>query len=272
MGGREVEACRYWGWPVGGIHTWGFPSGSWANFLMESSETISFKTLPNSYLLLSQSPLPPPIMELPFQDTGCSEREMSLFGSILHSWRSLALTHQLSLPLWEKCRPNGSQGGLSCASWGGRGNAGKSSCSPYSRQFIWTHVFIFLAECYNFFSGSLAFHKGSLVPVGDGPRWCSPGALVHCREGWNLFTGDCRVHSWYWGLSVCYPVQRWTRCFLGPLAYGAGSHNSQRGNFIWGWMNAKFLLLWGGAKTRNVLCCCDADVTIILGNVWTLPY
>lgn len=40
----------------------------------------------------------------------------------------------------------------------------KSSYSPYPLQFIQTHIFFSPAECYNFFTGNLDLHKGSLVP------------------------------------------------------------------------------------------------------------
>ena len=35
---------------------------------------------------------------------------------------------------------------------------------------------------------------------------------------------------------ICLPIHKWKRLLLGPLAYGAGSHDSHRGTFVHGWM------------------------------------
>ena len=59
--------------------------------------------------------------------------------------------------------------------------------------------------------------------------------------------------------SVCL-IDRWETLLLGPLAYGAGSHDSHRGTSVWGWMPT--FCCGGGDNTRNILRCCDAGIIL----------
>ena len=133
-------------------------------------ELIPFNSPLERYLPLSQSLLSPPLNSLcdfypshvaPTHYSGCM-REINLFGSILHSWRTLLLIHTFSF----LCRRNHKQEKISwplpVPSWR-RGDKSKVKCSsdPLHASKL---IFFFLASlaCWNF-SGNLDFHKEPLI-------------------------------------------------------------------------------------------------------------
>ena len=117
-------------------------------------------------------------------------------------------------------------------------------------------------EYWNFSSWNLEFHKGFLTQ-GWLPKsvlsWCS---WTTAERGCNQFTGNCRVHSWYQGLSASYLMHRWVSHLLGLLAYGARFYNSHRGTSIHEWIlkGVCVCVCVYGAKTKDDLCCHDTDI------------
>lgn len=115
-------------------------------------------------------------------------------------------------------------------------------------------------EYWNFSSWNLEFHKGFLTQ-GWLPKsvlsWCS---WTTAERGCNQFTGNCRVHSWYQGLSASYLMHRWVSHLLGLLAYGARFYNSHRGTSIHEWILKGVCVCVYGAKTKDDLCCHDTDI------------
>lgn len=51
--------------------------------------------------------LSPPLSLQTSQYSGWDEKEVGLFGSVLHSWGSWVLTHMFTLPPWEELQTKG---------------------------------------------------------------------------------------------------------------------------------------------------------------------
>lgn len=194
---------------------------------------------------------------------------MSLFGSILQSWRRLAVTHLLSLTPWEKSQAIWVSFRPKLCCFVGGAIWAKSSCSSYPLQFS-----------KSYFSPSnrvqlLLWKPGilqrlSCPSMGDCPSQCSPGALDHCREGLELVHRLLQVHSWYWGLLVYYLMHRWVRPWVSWQMVLDPTAPTEAVLFVDEWMPS--FCSHGGDKMRNILCCHDSDVTIFLANVLTLTY
>lgn len=252
--GKWAKACRYCR----------YPKASWGNSHMRFPQWLMGK-LPNgvhyaairNYIPLIPSQnhiclfpnllLPPSHEALSLGLWMLEERNESLeasriAGEASHSFTMSPFSHGRHL------KPNGSHLGLSCATWE-MGDVGEVKLFSLSTPIHPNSYFFLSSRVLQLLHWKPRSPQRLSCPsMGNCPGQCSPGALDHCREGWNCFTGYCRVHSWYWGLSVYYLMHRQARLFPGPLAYGTGSHNSHRGSFICGWINAKFLLLWGRQK------------------------
>ena len=147
---------------------------------------------------------------------------MSLFGSILHSYRSLALT-TWSLPLWENSRgkivlliPR-----IYCSGKGWYRQSQAISLTPIhlsslkkSREvlelFLWKfELLLFVGNCH-----SQCF-PGTSRPRSTGAGGGSQALMEPVLK------------------SICLlPKHRWVRPILCPLAYGVASHNSYRDMFV----------------------------------------
>lgn len=99
------------------------------------------------------------------QYSGWGEREMGLFGSFLHSWRSWALTHMLALtsPVGEIMGQKGLSLPWAILPWG-RGDVGVKSVS-FTLSSASKLIFFAPTVCWNFSAKNLHFHKGSLICV-----------------------------------------------------------------------------------------------------------
>lgn len=95
---------------------------------------------------------------------------------------------------------------------------------------IHSNLYFFLpVECWNFSSGNLDIHKGSLIQ-----RWLfksvfSKGFETMVERKWNWSMRHCRIYSQDQGLWAYFPLHMWARLLLGPLAYDARCHSSPKG-------------------------------------------
>lgn len=94
-------------------------------------------------------------------------------------------------------------------------------------QCIWTCICFAPVECWNFSSGNLDFHKGS-VTCG----WLPKAVLSRCSWTMTKKVEPVTGFHQYWGLSAYYLIYKWETFLLGPLADGARFHNSHRGTFV----------------------------------------
>ena len=133
------------------------PRGVWTGFLMESvKQLVGFVTL---WWILSMpdvlpaSPCPQARSSSPWY-SGLGEKEVSLFGSIPHSWGSQTFTYTLSLS-------SGRNQGWECLSWHwavlslGRGDITKVKpfLLPFSKGPISDSSFFASVVCWNFSTG-----------------------------------------------------------------------------------------------------------------------
>lgn len=153
VGACVAEACWELGSPWA---SWGNPwarcsrrpcwalSGGLLDGVCDAVRLLPFNAFQESFLLLSllfSAPLLP-AMQLTIQSSGWGGREMSLFGSIPHSWGSWVLTYMLLLPLQEKWKAEKfSLGPKLCCVQGGVMWV-KPSCSSYLIPCTQKHIFL----------------------------------------------------------------------------------------------------------------------------------
>ena len=134
------------------------------------------------------------------------------------------------------------------------------TASSQTLHFLLTAIqvcsnFYFFApvEGQNFSSRNLDFHKGSVWYC---PSQCSPSPIA--KSGWNLFTGHCRFHC----QEVCLPISWRTggQDPVGSLGVRCWIPQLPRGTFVHGWLFS--FCCWSKGKTKGVLCCHDAGVTL----------
>lgn len=164
---------------------------------------------------------------------------MSLFGIVLHRWKSQGLgsPHLLSQEKsWAKKISLGLE--LCCH----RG-AVVQVISSYSHplQCIGSCIVFASMMHWNLVAGNLGFHK-VFSATGDFLRQCSLGTSAPCPRGAEVGLWAIAGFITRTGVYIYHPVLMWVRllCFV---AYGAISHSSQK--HFCSWLNAKLLFGWG---------------------------
>ena len=98
----------------------------------------------------------------------------------------------------------------------------------FNLVFFFCPFFFVPTVCWNFSDENLDFLRGTLW-------WLSKtglqGLLNWSQEGLEFVRGALQGPQ-DWCLSAYYPMPQWVRLLLGPLAYGAGFHNSQKVSFV----------------------------------------
>ena len=145
-----------------------------------------------------------------------------------------------SSPPWERSSAKKVSSGTELCLHEGEVMWVKLNCFSYLVQCIQTY-FVTQLVCWNFSTGNLTFHKGSLVCRGFCKTVFSRGSWAMAKESWIQFMAHCRVHVR--GLYPYYLMHGWVRLFVGPLVYCAISHR-QRHFCLW--MDDKLLLLREG--------------------------
>lgn len=188
--------------------------------------------MPSKSDLLRSQPLPAPHSFSSWLSTldGAGEKWASLATSALLG--KAVPTHMLSLFPAEEITVRKSLLALSCATLG-KGWHEWNQTVPLILSSVFKLVQVLLRQHAG--TSPLDFWTSPKAPssVGDYLKTVfSRGSRTAAERGWRQLIGHCRVHRQDTDLSAYYLMHGWVKFLPGPLACGAGSHNSHKGTYV----------------------------------------
>ena len=189
------------------------------------------------------------------------------FGSVSHSWEAMGSLTCSHLTRWRSHWLRRALLALSCAALEGCVKWVKSDCSSYPFQCILFHISFALVVGWNFSTGLLDFHRGSLIS-----EWLSK--LVFSRGSWTAAarTGaGSQVSAWLTpetDVCICITWLQVGKSPPVPLTSGAGVRTKANWGCSCGlWYRAGFKSSWDHGY-KSVL----KQLSLILYYTWALQF